>query len=72
MTLGRVPDVSKEVAVNFFFQCCHLFRWPTEQAGLTIIERCFRTNSPDFASLFICTKNVAEIEAGYRNGIATC
>jgi len=48
MALGRVPNVWKEVAVTFFFQCGHLFRWPTEQAGLTILKRCFQTNSPDF------------------------
>jgi hypothetical protein len=53
MALGRIPDVSKEVAVKFFVQCGHLFRWPTEQAGLTTMKRRFQTHSPDFASLFI-------------------
>jgi hypothetical protein len=71
MALGRVPDVSKEVAVKFF-SYGHLFRWPSEQAGLTVLKRRFQTNSPDFASLLICTKNVAEIKAGYRNSTATC
>jgi hypothetical protein len=36
------------------------------------MKRCLQTNDTDFASLFICTKNVAEIEAGYRSSRATC
>ena len=61
----------KKSQLNLFL-CGHLFRWPTEQAGLTAMKRCFQTNSPDFASVFICTKHVAEIEGGYRNSSATC
>lgn len=39
---------------------------------MTVLNRCFQTNSPDIASLFICTKNVSELEVGYRNSRATC
>jgi hypothetical protein len=33
---------------------------------------CFQTNSQDFATLFICSKNVAEIEADIAVSVATC